>query len=76
MSTPTRPITDADLRWQYRLTGWASRGISLDTALQSPELLAALRLGAARRLRRTAQARAHNQGAGIERSHPDFPANP
>ena len=23
------PVSDADLRWQYRLTGWAERGISL-----------------------------------------------
>lgn len=68
---PATPITDADLRWQYRITGWASRGISFEDALQSPELLAALRLGASRRLRRTARAQAKNQGAGIERSHPD-----
>lgn len=70
------PITDAELRWQYRLTGWSSQGITLEDALQSPELLAALRLGAIRRLRRAARAQARNQGAGIERSHPDYLATP
>lgn len=65
------PVTDADLRWQYRLTGWAARGITLDEALASPELRAALALGAAIRHRRRARAEARNQGAGIERSHPD-----
>ena len=70
------PITDAELRWQYRLTGWASQGITLEHALKSPELLAALRLGAIRRLRRAARAQDRNQGAGIERSHPDYLATP
>lgn len=70
---PTRDITDADLKWQYRLTGWAARGITLDQALASPELAAALRLGAIRRLHKAERATARNQGAGIERSHPDHP---
>lgn len=65
------PVTDADLRWQYRLTGWAAKGIALEEALSSPELRAALALGAAIRHRRRARAEDRNQGAGIERSHPD-----
>lgn len=68
---PTHTPTDADLRWQYRLTGWADRGITYDAALESPELRAALALGAAIRHRRRARAESLNQGAGIERSHPD-----
>ena len=68
---PAHAPTDAELRWQYRLTGWADRGITYEAALASPELRAALTLGAAiRHLRRT-RAAARNQGAGIERSHPD-----
>lgn len=65
------PITDADLRWQYRLTGWAAKGIALEEALASPELRSALALGAAIRHRKRTRAEAKNQGAGIERSHPD-----
>lgn len=68
---PRPSPTDADLRWQYRRTGWAERGITLDQALASPELRAALTLGAAMRHRRRARAQALNQGAGIERSHPE-----
>lgn len=68
---PANAPTDADLRWQYRLTGWADSGITLDEALKSPELRAALELGAARSHRRRTRAEARNQGAGIERSHPD-----
>ena len=65
------PVSDADLRWQYRLTDWAERGISLDEALASPELRAALHHGAVRRLNKRARQGARNLGAGIERSHPD-----
>lgn len=68
---PAHTPTDAELRWQYRLTGWADSGISFDDAIASPELRAALALGAAIRHRRRTRAEARNQGAGIERSHPD-----
>lgn len=75
MADTRTPVSDADLRWQYRLTGWAERGISLDEALASPELRAALALGAAIRHRRRARQTARNLGAGIERSHPDHTTN-
>ena len=68
---PAHTPTDAELRWQYRLTGWAECGITYEAALKSPELHAALTLGAAIRHRRRTRAEARNQGAGIERSHPD-----
>ena len=32
------PVSDAELRWQYRLTGWANRGITLEAALASHPL--------------------------------------
>lgn len=70
MSSRT-PITEAELRWQYRRTEWAEQGISLDDALASPELRAALALGAAMRHRRRARSDAPSVGAGIERSHPE-----
>lgn len=57
--------TDAELRWQYRRTDWADQGISLETALATPALRAALALGAAMRHRRRARSAAPIAAAGF-----------
>lgn len=67
MHTATAP-TESELRWAYRITGWAARGISFEAAMASPDLAAGLRLRAVIRRRRIARLKASNLGAGIERS--------
>lgn len=64
--------TDAELRWAYRLTGWEREGISLERALEAPDLRAGLEARAAVTRRKKSRLAARNTGAGIERStnHP------
>jgi hypothetical protein len=71
MSAPKPNATDAELRWAYRLTGWERQGISLERALEAPDLRAGLEARAAVHRRKRARLAARNVGAGIERSTPD-----
>lgn len=67
------PITDAELRWAYRLSRLAREGITFDQACAAPCLRAALELGVHMRRRRRADSAGRSAaGAGIERSHPEF----
>ena len=60
-----------DLSRENNLRSWSRQGISLETAMATPALRAALALGAAMRHRRRARSAAPSVGAGIERSHPE-----
>lgn len=67
------PITEAELRWAYRVSRLGAQGISYEQATANAVLRAALVLGVSvQRKRRARAAAATAAGAGIERSHPDF----
>lgn len=76
MPHDTTPITDAELRWAYRMARFADDGISFDQALAEPCLRACLELGAKVRRRRRERLASTNTGAGIERTQPDYEAVP
>lgn len=72
MSADRAPITEAELRWAYRMTRYEARGIDFDQAVATPCLRACLELGVVIRRRRRARSVHPNAGAGIERSQPEF----
>lgn len=72
MPSERAPITDAELRWAYRMARFEARGIGFDQASSTPCLRAVLELGVVIRRRRRNRPAHPNTGAGIERSQPDF----